>query len=256
MDIVKKLCIIPCGSAKVWDKNPNAGPQIAKDVYTGVFASTCQRYARVFFDHWVILSAKHGFLLPDDIVPGPYNVSFNKPSLDSIPIQALEQQAVQKGLLEFNEITVLGGKHYVDRVDAIFNKGQLIDLPLRDCKGIGYMLQWLVQALEGNNSTTNNLKETRTAKRALTQTDNISLSIGKYSPLFHYLNEASQSVITLTCEQIENIVGFSLPTSSIKHRAWWANDVTHSQAKAWLLADWEVEDVSLPQITFRRNQIS
>jgi hypothetical protein len=54
----KRLCIVPCGSAKIWDKNPCAGPQRAADVYTGVFATTCQRYARTYFEEWVILSGR------------------------------------------------------------------------------------------------------------------------------------------------------------------------------------------------------
>lgn len=249
----KRLCIIPCGSAKVWDSNPNAGPQKAEDVYTGVFAASCQRYARAFFDHWVILSAKHGFLFPDDMVPEAYNISFIKPSSETISIEALEHQAIQLGLLEFEEITVLGGKHYVDRVKAIFKSGQQIELPLHDCKGIGYMLQRLSQALEGRASITNTPLVTEIRERVLLHNKTTS-SVGKYTPLYNYFRAASESILTITSDQIEGIVGFSLPASSVKHRAWWANDISHSQAKAWLLADWEVQSISLPLITFSRIQ--
>jgi hypothetical protein len=54
---MSRLCIIPCGTAKIWDKNPNAGPTEAQYVCTGVFAAACQRYAMANFDYWVILSA-------------------------------------------------------------------------------------------------------------------------------------------------------------------------------------------------------
>jgi hypothetical protein len=57
----KRLCIIPCGSAKIWDSNPSAGQQKAEDVYTGVFAAACQRYARAFFDHWLFYLRSMGF---------------------------------------------------------------------------------------------------------------------------------------------------------------------------------------------------
>lgn len=249
----KRLCIIPCGSAKVWDSNPNAGPQKAEDVYTGVFAASCQRYARTFFDHWVILSAKHGFLFPGGMVSEAYNVSFIKPSSETITIEALEHQALQLGLLDFDEITVLGGKHYVERAKAIFRSGQQIELPLHDCKGIGYMLQRLSQALEGNVPIAHTSHVTENRERVLEESKAVP-SIGKYTPLYHYLRVASESVITLSSEQIEEIVGFELPASSVKHRAWWANDISHSQAKAWLLADWEVQSISLPLITFNRMQ--
>ena len=65
---MKTLCIVPCGSKKIWKKNPNAGPMKAKDVYIGPFASKCQQYAKHFYpESWCILSAKHGFLFHNEI---------------------------------------------------------------------------------------------------------------------------------------------------------------------------------------------
>ena len=70
------LCVTPCGSKKIRDIFPEAGPTPARDVYIGPFAQKCQQYAQGFYPlEWCILSAKYGFLFPDDIVPGPYNVS-------------------------------------------------------------------------------------------------------------------------------------------------------------------------------------
>ncbi|MFC3800959.1 hypothetical protein [Cohnella sp. GCM10012308] len=59
------------------------------------------------------------------------------------------------------------------------------------------------------------------------------------------------SLVTLSMHQNEEIIVFALPASATNHRAWWANDITHSQAKAWLLADWEVDAVFLPKISSR-----
>lgn len=247
MTELRKLCIIPCGSAKVWDKNPNAGPQKAKDIYTGIFAVACQRYAASFYDHWVILSAKHGFLCPNDVIPESYNVSFIKPSDETISNEELRNQARKKELLNFNEITVLGGKHYVDRAMKVFDQGQSFNLPLSDCKGIGYMLQKLTNALEANTSITSFEKQGDTDT-----VDDSDKTIGKYSPLYHSLRMKDEDSIELSIEQIESILGFKLPASAFKHRAWWSNDITHSQAKAWLYADWEVDQVSLTSITFRK----
>lgn len=243
----RKLCIIPCGSAKVWDKNQNAGPQKAKDIYTGVFAVACQRYATSFYDHWVILSAKHGFLYPNDVITETYNVSFIKPSEETISIEELRSQARTKGLINFNEITVLGGKHYVERAMKVFDQGQSFNLPLSDCTGIGYMLQKLTNALEANTSITSFEKQGDTYK-----VNDSDKAIGKYSPLYHSLRMKDEDSIELSVEQIESILGFKLPASALKHRAWWSNGITHSQAKAWLYADWEVDQVSLPLITFRK----
>jgi len=39
-------------------------------------------------------------------------------------------------------------------------------------------------------------------------------------------------------QKIEAASGFKLPASACTYRAWRANDVTHSQASAWLKAGW------------------
>ena len=46
---------------KIWDKHLDYGPMEAKDVYISPFGKACQAYATMFFENWVILSAKHGF---------------------------------------------------------------------------------------------------------------------------------------------------------------------------------------------------
>ena len=85
IELIKVLCIIPCGNRKIWDKNPNAGPTRAKDIYIGPFAKKRKEYAEKFYlSSWCILSAKYGFLFPDDIVPGSYNGSSGLPNRSSL----------------------------------------------------------------------------------------------------------------------------------------------------------------------------
>lgn len=250
-----KLCIIPCGSAKIWDKEPARGATEAQFVYTGVFAATCQRYAKAFYGNWMILSAKHGFLMPDDHVQEPYDVSFIKASDEQITIDALREQAVDKRFYEYDEIIVLGGKHYIKRVQALLQENQNLILPLSDCKGIGYMLQRLTQSLES--------KEEAKAEQVVVRQSISSISkkisttttkIGKYAPLHSWLITLEVTRIVLTIEELENILGFKLPASAHQHRAWWSNDFSHSQAKSWLFAGWVVDKVNLPSIKFIRNE--
>ena len=67
---MKTLCIASCGKSKIWDKQPQAGPMPARSVYVGPFSGACGRYADKFFpESWCILSAKYGFVLPDDLIP-------------------------------------------------------------------------------------------------------------------------------------------------------------------------------------------
>ena len=144
---MKSLCIIPCGSKKIWDINPNAGPTKARNVYVGPFAKKCQQYAETFYPGaWCILSAKYGFLFPDDKVPGPYNVTFNKKATNPINNDNLKQQVKNKGLDKYERIVVLGGKNYTERIMKIFNDKDIMT-PLSGCKGIGYMMQKLNKAI-------------------------------------------------------------------------------------------------------------
>ena len=137
---MKTLCIVPCGNRKIWNKNPKVGPTKAEFVYIGPFAKKCREYAtRFYLSSWCILSAKYGFLFPDDIVPGPYNVSFNDRKTDPITIKELSAQVKEKELDNYKRITILGGKNYVEMANEVFSSKEILS-PLSDCKGIGYMM--------------------------------------------------------------------------------------------------------------------
>jgi hypothetical protein len=141
------LCIVPCGNRKIWDEIPNAGPTQARYVYIGPFAKKCSEYAERFYpDSWCILSAKHGFLFPDDIVPGSYNVSFNDRRSNPITTTELSQQVKEKKLDRYGEIVILGGRSYVEITVKVFPKKE-VHTPLKDCKGIGYMMGRLKTAI-------------------------------------------------------------------------------------------------------------
>jgi len=51
--------------------------------------------------------------------------------------------------------------------------------------------------------------------------------------------------VSLTFQQVEKIIGASLPNSAFIHRAWWANTKTHPQASAWLNVRWLVKEVNI-----------
>jgi hypothetical protein len=105
-------------------------------------------YAQLFYaSSWYILSAKYGFLFPDDIVPGPYNVTFNDPKSGPITAEQLGAQAKEKGLTSCERVVVLGGRNYVRLVRQALD-GIPIYLPLNGCKGNGFMMQKLKQAVE------------------------------------------------------------------------------------------------------------
>jgi len=142
------LCITTCGNQKIWDKNPTAGPTKAKNVYIGQFATKCREYAEKFHQSsWCILSAKHGFLFPDDIVPCSYNVSFNDKKTNPITVRELRAQVTEMGLDKYSGIVVLGGRKYVAIIKEVFPTKEILS-PLGDCKGIGYMMGRLNDAIK------------------------------------------------------------------------------------------------------------
>ena len=144
---MKRLCIIPCGKKKIWDKHSNYGPMEAKDVYISPFGKACQAYATMFFENWVILSAKHGFLRPNDIVLENYDLACDSKSDEVISIEQLQKQLVDKSLLQFDEIVLLAGKKHKKVVTKLYPE-EMITYPLEGCKGMGYMLQRLKEAVK------------------------------------------------------------------------------------------------------------
>lgn len=73
--------------------------------------------------------------------------------------------------------------------------------------------------------------------------------MGKYAPLSDFLQAMDSHVteMTLTFEQIEQLIEDRLPPSAHKYREWWSNPTTvkdHPYAQAWLAAGWRVETVN------------
>jgi hypothetical protein len=59
--------------------------------------------------------------------------------------------------------------------------------------------------------------------------------------------------------EIEDILGFKLPSSAYEYEAWWSNNATgHSHARAWLKSGWHTEELDLARrkVTFRRSSQS
>ena len=145
---MKKLCIIPCGRKKIWDHDPEIGPTKAKEAYIGVFHRLCQSYAKQYFDDWAILSAKHGFLLPDDIVSENYDVSFSMNKQEVIDMGDLRKQSIDKKMERYDHIIVLGGKKYQPIILEVFQNADLVEFPLKGTRGIGEMQQRLKRSIE------------------------------------------------------------------------------------------------------------
>jgi hypothetical protein len=114
------LVIVPCGAAKIWDTSPQAGPVPACQAYTGTPFKLNRTYAERFGSEWVILSAKYGFLHPDDDLDGPYNVTFKRRSPPPISYVALREQVKVQGLGNFDQVIGFGGREYRAAIEQAF----------------------------------------------------------------------------------------------------------------------------------------
>lgn len=82
--------------------------------------------------------------------------------------------------------------------------------------------------------------------------------MSKYEPLREHLARREDVVWAAKLDEVENILGTSLPRSAREHRTWWANSggsLVHQNA--WLDAGWRVERTDLMRdvIVFRRLRI-
>lgn len=67
--------------------------------------------------------------------------------------------------------------------------------------------------------------------------------MGKYDALTRHLHGCRAGRLAVDFTTIEALTGAGLPASADRHRAWWANDRSHSRAQAGLVAGWRVESV-------------
>ncbi|MCU1252248.1 MAG: hypothetical protein JWQ49_5277 [Edaphobacter sp.] len=79
---------------------------------------------------------------------------------------------------------------------------------------------------------------------------------GSYSLLAAHLEIVPTDVgsVTLTFDQIEQILKKELPRSASEYRAWWSNDPTKPQSAAWLDEGWRTTSVNMTErrLTFVR----
>ena len=146
-----RLVIIGCGKSKIWDKHQEAGSQKAEDVYTSSYATVKREYAQSQGCDWMILSAKYGFIRPEFVVPGPYNVTFDNPSTNPISLSELERQVEEQDLGRHDDVTVIGGRKYIERTrDAFARTSVRIDAPFEDYS-MGQQMHIMRQEMQGHD---------------------------------------------------------------------------------------------------------
>jgi len=145
----KCLCIATCGAKKIWSVDPNAPKYVpAKDAYVGPLSRKTIEYAQTFHpESYVILSAKYGFLLPDEKI-SDYDAYCSKNPAITIP--ELKKQAVEKkvngiALKDYDRVVIIGGSCYCNWAREVFGEDK-VECPLAGLP-IGKMLQRLKAAI-------------------------------------------------------------------------------------------------------------
>lgn len=81
--------------------------------------------------------------------------------------------------------------------------------------------------------------------------------LSKYDNLSRFLRSAGPQARRLGFDEIESILGFSLPASARAYPAWWANDpAPNRHSQCWLSEGWMTADLDLAggQVTFQRGE--
>ncbi len=79
----------------------------------------------------------------------------------------------------------------------------------------------------------------------------------KYAPLTAHLEARRTDEVPMTFTDIERVLGFGLPGSAQKHRAWWSNNGSNNvMTQAWLRAGYHSAEVDIEggRLVFRRTR--
>ncbi len=79
--------------------------------------------------------------------------------------------------------------------------------------------------------------------------------MSKYDPLLTYLSKSRDDAVPMGFSEIETVLGFELPPSSRRQRAWWSNNPTNNvMTQAWLDAGFETANVDMAggKLMFRK----
>lgn len=142
---MSRIIIIPCGSKKIFDKDPSIQNVKAEDLYIGSYHLKCKEFAK-YIAEYCILSAKYGFLFPDDIIIDNYNVTFNDKKTDPIKVSQLKEQLYKFD--KYNIIECACGKKYHDIIEKAF--GREIFNYLVGFKGMGYQMKYMTDYIRND----------------------------------------------------------------------------------------------------------
>lgn len=202
----------------------------AEDLYISRLFQGRRAYVRSSCDCWLILSAKYGLVHPSDVI-APYDETLTTAPRDARrawSARVLTALVAELGHLEGVTFEIHAGSTYRDYglVEGLRDAGATVEVPAAG------LTQGQQLAFYTGRSVA---PATRAAPVPSTSSS---------APLASWLEGAS-SPVTISFQDLEDIIGQSLPPSARRHRAWWANNPGRTLARQWLAAGWRAEQVDL-----------
>ena len=242
-------------------KSKLSRPAPAQELYTSALFEGRRRWVEQTCDRWFILSALHGLVSPDEVLE-PYDQALSSASSrarlawsDQVLHQLRDTLGQDMQGLYFE---IHAGSPYRDHglIAGLTAGGSTVTVPAAGLS-LGQQLAFYATnprplSIPGPCGSSTHRDPAGPKHRA--QPDaSVSEARGKYAPLADRLAMAT-SPLTMSFSDVEEILGGPLPASARKHRPWWANDASHTQAGSWLSGGWQVTavDISARRATYAK----
>jgi hypothetical protein len=248
-NFVMRVGLVGC----VKTKRATASP--AGNLYVSPLFEGRRRAVEESCDRWYVLSAEHRLVDPHRVLD-PYDVTlvgaataFKRRWARDV----LAQLEDEVGPLDGHTFEIHAGANYCDfgLVQGIVEAGGRVERPAQGL-ALGQQLAFYESQRPPTRSPVRRNPPPRTStddtpRRTHPQGRN-------YERLSEWLEGSSRNRVEVTFSELEGLLGLELPVSARRHRAWWANDLSHTQARAWLHAGYRSSDVDLSAeiVTFDR----
>lgn len=109
------LYIVPCGSRKIWSKNPNLGKVPARMAYTGAYTRNMIKYCEGKKAYYIIFSGVYGLITPDTLIE-----DYDSGGKLRIPFTKLEEQVKENRLDVYDRTITLCNKEFNQHLERLF----------------------------------------------------------------------------------------------------------------------------------------
>lgn len=240
-------------------KSKLSRPAVARYLYTSPLFEGRRRWVEQTCDRWFILSALYGLVHPDEVLE-PYDQELTSASPRARRAwsdRVLQQLQEALGDLQGLHFEIHAGSPYRDHglVEGLASRGATVSIP-----AAGLSLGQQLALYGGGHRDPRNremdppsIRPTHARPMPTARQGAMSGPGCKYAPLSAAL-ASSSSPLTVTFADVEYILGVPMPSSARRHRPWWANDTSHTQAISWLSEGWQVQavDMGAERVTFSK----